>query len=76
MIALMKAQFSYCPVIWICHSRPLNNRNNKLSERCLRIIYNDEHLNFEKNLSKDNFVSVHLNNVCALVIEITIPIII
>ena len=37
---------------------------------------NDEHLNFEKKLSKDNFVSVHLNNVYALVIEITIPIII
>ena len=37
--ALMKvyfmAQFSYCPLIWMFHSRTVNNEINKLHERCL-----------------------------------------
>ena len=62
MNAFLKAQFNYCRVTWMFHSRPLSNsRNTRLCERCLRIIYNDKYSNCEKKLSKDNFVSVHLN---------------
>ena len=45
--AIFKAQFNYCPVIWMFHSRSLNNKINRLHERCLRIIYNDEHSNLQ-----------------------------
>ena len=69
MNAFLKAQFNYCPIFWMFHSRPLNNINNRLRERCLRIIYIDKHSNFEKKLSKDNFVSIHFNHVHALAIE-------
>ena len=33
--AFFSSQFNYCPLIWICHNRMLNNRINRLHERCL-----------------------------------------
>ena len=51
------------------HSRSLNDKNNRLHERCLRIIYNDKHSNFEELLNKDNSVPIHYN-VHALAIEL------
>ena len=42
MNAFFKSQFSYCPLVWMCHSRYLNNKINRLHERCLRFIYNDK----------------------------------
>ena len=42
MNALFKAQFNYCPIVWMLHSRSLNNKINRLHERCFRIIYNDK----------------------------------
>ena len=69
MNAFFKAQFNYCPVIWMFHSRALNNKINRLHERCLRIIYNDKLSNFEELLVKDNSVSIHHNNIHTLAIE-------
>ena len=68
--AFLKVLFNYCPVIWMFHYRFLNNKINRLHERCLRIIYNDKRSNFEELLAKDNSVSVHHNNIHALAIEI------
>ena len=51
------------------HSRALNNKINRLHERCLRIIYNDKLSNFEELLVKDNSVSIHHNNIHTLAIE-------
>ena len=70
MNAFFKAQFNYCPVVWMFHSRSLNNKINRLHERCLRIIYNDKHSNFEELLVKDNSVSIHHNNIHTIAIEI------
>ena len=70
MNAFFKAQFNYCPVIWMNHSRGLNNKINRLHERCLRIIYNDKRSNFEELLNKDNSVSIHHHNIQALAIEL------
>ena len=69
MNAFFKSQFNYCPTIWMFHNRSLNNKINRLHERCLRIIYNDKHSNFEELLNKNNSVSIHDNNVHALAIE-------
>ena len=38
-------QFSYCPLVWIFHSRTLNNKINRLHEKCLRIVYNGQKVN-------------------------------
>ena len=52
------------------HNRGLNNKVNRLHERCLRIIYNDKCSNFEELLNKDNSVSIHHHNIQALAIEL------
>ena len=45
------------------HSRKLNNKINKLHERCLRIVYSDNTSSFEKLLETDNSVPVHHRNI-------------
>ena len=42
MKAFFMAQFSYCPLTWMFHSRKVNNKINKLHERCLRLVYSDD----------------------------------
>ena len=69
MSAFSNFQFNYCPVIWMCHSRALNNKINRLHERCLRMIYNDITSTFKELLEKDNSVSIHYRNIQALAIE-------
>ena len=44
MAAYINSQFGYCPLVWMFHSRKLNNRVNKIHERALRITYNDSKL--------------------------------
>ena len=68
MNTFFKAPFNYCLIIWMFHNGSLNNKINRLHERCLRIIYNDRSSNFEELLNKDNSVSIHYNNVHALTI--------
>ena len=70
MNAFFNAQFSYCPLTWMFHSRKLNNKINKLHERCLRIVYNNNTSTYEEFLETDNSVSVHFRNVQALAIEL------
>ena len=36
------SQFSYCPLIWTCHSCSNNRTIKMFHERCLGIIYNDK----------------------------------
>ena len=42
MNAFFRSQFSYCPLVWMCHSRTLNNEINRLHEGCLRTVYNNK----------------------------------
>ena len=52
------------------HSRKINNNINRLHERCLRIVYNDNiQSNFKQLPEKDNSVSIHERNLQALAIE-------
>ena len=70
MKAFITSQFSYCPLVWMFHSRKLNNRINHLHERCLRIAYNDKVSSFDELLKKDGSVTIHHRNVQLLAIEI------
>ena len=47
MKAFIESQFGYCPLIWMFHSRKLNNKINKLHERALRLVYKDQDSTFE-----------------------------
>ena len=42
MNSFFNAQFNYCPLIWMLHSRKNNNKIKHLHERCLRLIYSDK----------------------------------
>ena len=55
-------QFSYCPLVWMCHSRAINNKINHLHERCLRVIYIDKISSFKELLERDRSVPVHSRN--------------
>ena len=67
--AFFVSQFSYFPLVWMCHSRTLNNRMNKLHERCLRVIYDDKKSTFQKLLDKDKSVLIHNRNLQLLATE-------
>ena len=69
MNAFFNSQLNYCPVIWMCHSRALNNKINRLHEQCLRIIYNDKGSTFRGLQEKDNALSIRYRNIEALAIE-------
>ena len=68
--SIFNAQFSYCLLTWMFPSRKRNNKINKLHERCLRIVYNNNTSTYEELLEIDNSVSVHFQKVQALVIEL------
>ena len=69
MKAYIISQFGYCPLVWMFHSRGLNNKINSLHERALRITYGDRSSSFEDLLKKDNSVSIHHRNIQALATE-------
>ena len=68
MNAFINSQFGYCPLVWMFHSRTLNNRINKIHERALRIVYNDDLSSFDELLSKDSSFTIHARNIQALAI--------
>ena len=58
MNAFITFQFSYCTLIWMSHSRSVNNRVNKIHEKALRSVYKDEtNLSLDDLLKKDKSVS-------------------
>ena len=69
MKSFIEAQFSYCPLIWMYHSRKLNNRINRIHERALRIAYHDQISSFDELLIKDNSITIHERNIRCLATE-------
>ena len=70
MKAFIVSQFGYCSLIWMFHSRGLNNKINSIHERALRIKYEDKFSTFQQLLEKDNSVSIHHRNLQALATEL------
>lgn len=70
MNAFISSQFSYCPLIWMCHSRSLNTHINRIHERALRIVYDDNHSSFEQLLKLSGSITIHHRNLQLLAIEI------
>ena len=53
----------------MCHSRKLNSKINRLHERALRSVYNELNLSFQQLLDKDNYFTIHHQNLQSLAIE-------
>ena len=70
MKAFIESQFNYCPLIWMFHSRTLNNKINRIHERALRTVYSDYNSFFNELLDKDGSFTIHQRNVQSLAIEI------
>ena len=64
------SQFDYWLLVWMCHSRLMNNKVNRLHEKCLRIVYSDKTSPFEELLDKDRSVTIHKINLQILATEI------
>ena len=64
------SQFSYCPLIWMAHSRGVNHKINHIHERTLWIVFKDFSTSCEGFLAKDKSVTIHNRNLQQLVIEI------
>ena len=68
--AFIFSQFGCCPLIWMFHSRKLNNRINNIQERALRIVFRDYKSTFQQLLKQNKSVSIHQRNLQILATEI------
>ena len=70
MNAFITSQLSYCPLVWMFHSRTLNNRINKIHEKALSLVNkNETFLSFDDLLKRDNSVSIYQKNLQILATE-------
>ena len=60
--AFISSQFNYCPLIWLYHSRSLNNRINRIHEHALRIVFSDYISSFDELINKSGSVRIHHRN--------------
>ena len=65
----IESQFSYCPLVWMFHGRLVNSRINRLQERALRIVYDDQISTFDELLTRDGSFTIHQRNIQTLAIE-------
>ena len=70
MKTFILSHFGYCPLVWMMHSRKLNNRINRIHERALRLVYKDDISSFSDLLKKDNSFTIHERNIQSLAIEL------
>ena len=70
MNSFISSQFGYCPLVWMFHSRGLNNRMNRIHERSLRMVYQDYKSSLEDLLEKDESFTVHERNIQTLCLEL------
>ena len=69
MNAFFSSQFAYFPFIWMFHNRTLNTRINKLQERAIRLVHNDNTSSFYEFLQKENSATIHHRNIQKLALE-------
>ena len=68
-MAFFTFQSAYCPLVWMSHNWTLNYKINKLQERALRLVHDDNTSSFYEIPQKDNFFSIHYRNIQKLALE-------
>ena len=71
MKSFVTSQFNYCPKVWMCQNRSLNNKVNHIHERALRVVYQDFQSSFSTLLVKGNLLTIRQENLQLLAIEIS-----
>ena len=69
MNAFIQSQFGYSPLTWMFHDRAMNHKINKVHERALRFVYNNNVLSFNDLLIKDGSLRIHHRNIHVLALE-------
>ena len=69
MKSFVISQFPYCHLVWMFHSRKMNNRINRIHERALRLASKDYTSTFESLLERDNSVAIYTRNLQLLVTD-------
>ena len=70
MTTFITSQLNYCPLPSMFHNRTLNNKKiNRLHERSLRLVYENETLSFQELLDLDNSMTIHHRNIQKLATE-------
>ena len=67
--SFFKAQFNYCALIWMCHSRGNIRNIHQLHKSYLQILCNNKQLSFNGLLEEDIPVSIYVPNIQALATE-------
>ena len=57
--SIFKVAVNYCPLIWICCNRTLNNKIDRLHELSLRIVDSNTTSDISELLEKDGSVYIH-----------------
>ena len=70
MNAFIISHFSYCPLVWMMHSRRMNDRINRIHKRALRIVYKDYKSSFAELLARDGSLTIHQRNLKLLATEV------
>ena len=67
--AYFMSQLDYCPLVWMNHSRTLNNCISGLDKKALSLVHSNFSSSFSEILEKDKSVSEHHRNLQALAYE-------
>ena len=67
--SFFKGQFNYCPLLGMFSTRKVNIKINRLHERGLRALLNDDTSTFNDRLSKRKDTIIHVKNIQKLMIE-------
>ena len=63
------SNFNYCPVIWHFCSEANTKKMEKIQERALKFIYNENHSTYEKLLAKSKLPSLKIRRIRTIAIE-------
>ena len=67
---MVKSQLNYCPLVWMFCPRRSSNLINKVQQKALCIIYNDQLTDFKSLLLNHNEITIHQGNLQVLLTEI------
>ena len=67
--SFIESQFSYSPLAWMFHDRWLENKINRIHERALRFVYDDDIATFKELLVMDGSFTIHQRNIQTMIIE-------
>ena len=68
--AFIVSQFNYFPLLWMIHTKQLNNRINSLYEKALRVTFQNRNSSFSKLLKLEKLATIHYRYIKYLLTEI------